>query len=70
MASALKDANTEVALLIVALEAPAFLWVVLHAELSAETPDAEVDGVVVVEARNLGTQEHVSVRTRILGQSH
>lgn len=70
MASALQDTDTEVALLIVALETPTFLWMILDAKLSAEASNAEVDGVVVVETRNLCAEEHVSVSVRILGKSH
>ena len=70
MASALQDTDTEVALLIVALETPTFLWMILDAKLTAEASNAEVDGMVVVEARNLRAEEHVSVRVWILGQSH
>ena len=48
MSGALQYRNSEVALFIIAFDAPALLWVVLHTELTSKATDAEADHVVVV----------------------
>ena len=48
MSSALQYRDSEVALFIIAFDAPALLWVVLNTELTGKAADAEVDHVVVV----------------------
>ena len=48
MSGALQYRNSEVALFIIAFDAPALLRVVLHTELAVEAADAEIDHVVVV----------------------
>ena len=47
---ACEAAYSEVALVVVALDGPAFLRVIVHAQLAIEAPNAEVDRMVVVGA--------------------
>ena len=47
---ALKAAHSEVALVVVALDGPALLRVIMHAQLAIEAPNAEVDRMMVVGA--------------------
>ena len=61
MASTLQNTDSKVAALVVTLETPTLLWIELHTQLSVETANTEVDCVMVVEAGNLGAQEHILV---------
>lgn len=70
MAGSLEDRHTEVALIVVAFQAPAFLGVELDAILSSEAPDAEVDSVVVVQAGNLSGQKELFIGAWVLSDPH
>ena len=70
MTSSLEHINPEIAPLIIALETPAFLRMILDAELASEAPDTEVDHMMVVVARDLGSQQQVLIGLRILSDPH
>lgn len=70
MTSSLEDRHTEVALVVVAFQAPAFLWMELDTVLSTETSDAEIDSVVVIQTRDFSCQQEFFIGAWVLSDPH
>lgn len=70
MTGSLEDRHTEVALIVVAFQAPAFLGMELDTVLSSEASDAEINSVVVVQAGDFSRQQELFVGAWVLSDPH